>query len=416
MPDDALLVRLYFGGARTAAADVMDLVTSFDYEEAEEGDDQAQVVIVDPTGALLDDPRLTEGTALEVQWGYAGNLSPPRSVVLEEPEFEFSGGVVTITLVAHGGTDATHGTGSQRVWQGMTHSQVAEAIARGYGFRPDVDPLPTLVDSEPQGGLSDYDFLAHLAGQNNYELFVEDGRLRFGRRRNDEAPVLAISYLHDRESRLLTFRPKSNRKEKRAPIARVDAVGFDPMEGEAIRETASDESSDEPRLSPYRYELNANTGEVIRVEAEGDAPTSAAAKSEGAGEARLIQSSPHQTTAEVKALAENTQKAALVSSVEAELAIVGLPSLRSRRNVRLEGFSPKWDGVWRVAAARHSLGGRGYTTSCHLRRDGVGADQPGAEESSRPANHQPAAAGDGEEIEVVDAEGVRIDANTGRVL
>jgi phage protein D len=257
-----------------------------------------------------------------------------------------------------------------------------EAIAAAYGLTAEVTDTGRTVESEPQGGLSDFLFVEKLAKENEFVFFVEEDRLYFGPRRLEESPVLDVEYFTAKAEGIVKgFRPRSNRSSTKGPATTVKGIGFDPFEREPKVHEAAENTTEEPRLSG-RY-FDAETGEFRLMETE---PT------------------PHQTEEEVRKSAETTRREAELGQFEAQLSLIGSPMVRANRQIRIRGVGRRYSGNWRITRAKHTIGEGGYTTDLTLSRDGIGDQQPGTAESARPVNDSEAVPQGGERMLIFDAE------------
>jgi phage protein D len=81
---------------------------------------------------------------------------------------------------------------------------------------------------------------------------------------------------------------------------------------------------------------------------------------------------PVRSEQEAKAKAKAILIKANQSFIEGNCEIMGIPDLRAGSKVNIEGVGKRFEGVYYIKSAKHSISEGGYTTSLSLRRGRAG--------------------------------------------
>ena len=266
-----------------------------------------------------------------------------------------------------------------------------------------------------QSNVSDARFLKDLAakardrdgdGVTGYAFFVQDDGLHFHPRGLKEEPATVLEYFTDSKGMLRSFRPSTQSQGAKGAGTQTKAAGVDPRRKTAVTHAADNETTPErTSLGKRTYLVDGNTGEAAYKEQESGRIVASFERSEGFHE------EPNQEPAQD--LAEGTFAEAELHQVEAVALTIGIPSLRAKQNVEIQGVGGKFSGVYYCHSVRHVIDGGGYHSELKLRKNalGRGAGDKSVEVKGRP-NEQEAPAVRREEP----PEMVRIDADSGRQL
>lgn len=85
-----------------------------------------------------------------------------------------------------------------------------------------------------------------------------------------------------------------------------------------------------------------------------------------ADETGRVISSPAHTKSHARHIAKGKVKTSSMKSIEAEAVTVGLPYLKARETVLIEGIGKKFSGSWRITKVRHEISNSGYTCTMTL--------------------------------------------------
>ena len=98
--------------------------------------------------------------------------------------------------------------------------------------------------------------------------------------------------------------------------------------------------------------------------AENETPLNSRADESG----RVI-SSPAHTKSHARHIAKGKVKTSSMKSIEAEAVTIGLPYLKARDTVLIEGIGKKFSGSWRITQVRHEISNSGYTCTITLSKN-----------------------------------------------
>lgn len=340
------------GGSATRL-DLSDRITEFTYKDEERRADKLTLTIDNFNLALFDDPAFVKGMLLEVAWGYPGNMSPTRVVVVQR----ITGGVeLKVECLAE--SILLHRETRSRVFESVRRSDVARQIAREGGYvddRVDVEDTPVVHPRIAQAGLTDAQLLMRMARQEGFEFYVDQTGFHWHRRRVGEAPVRVLHYYTDPNAGdVLDFNVEN---DVTARPGRIRRRGRDPLEGADIDEHADDESDAERTvMSPVRIIVDRET-RARRVDqrtgTEEVRPTTAIsaaqARREAVGRFRRVQQ----------------------TAIKMKMTVIGDPTLLAKTVVLVRGMGTRLSTRYYVKSVEHSIGS-GYTCSLELVSDGDG--------------------------------------------
>jgi len=171
--------------------------------------------------ALFDREDLMAGAVLEVSWGYPGNMSPPRRVVVKSMK-----GFQALTLEGQALSALMNQQAKTRKWEGKTRSEVVREVAKDAGYEGalvDIDDTPDTLDVINQAAETDARFLARLAQKEGFQFFIDGTGLHFHQRRQDRSPAHVFTWYSDSEPRNQATPRASRWKERGCGVwARVD--------------------------------------------------------------------------------------------------------------------------------------------------------------------------------------------------
>lgn len=336
-------------------SDLSSEISSFVFEDTESGIDLCEVRLLNRWQALTDHPLLQEGNILTCRWGYIGNLSQARYMVLREIDYDFpEDGIPSITLRAFDAGIALNDKDKTKVWTrdpaGIRYCEIVAEIAAGApggGLATAIhnDPEKDVPRMRvPQDGISDLKFLMRLADELGWQCFVEDRMLHFHPAALADPPTHLLVYGLTQDSMLRSFRPASKEEPGGTTAQSVEIVGVDPK-----------------------------TKAVVSVQSSNEAPTvrnriSLGQKTNLSGaDSKVILPSPDP----LQQQADAYFKAAEMRQIEANAMTIGDPTLAAKTNVEIQGVGRKFGGVYHVTTARHSIDDTGYSCELTLRRNAV---------------------------------------------
>ncbi|MFZ3475685.1 VgrG-related protein [Streptomyces sp. 4.24] len=265
-----------------------------------------------------------------------------------------TGGVMTVIRAR----DLSHRLRRGRrtaAYKGMTAGKIVEEVARRATVPSlDVEGATVTYEYLSQPGMSDWDFLSHLARENGRDLYFRDGKLHFSKRVTSDGSPVALHF----GDNLISVQTAASLSHQ---VPKVEVRGWDrekkvPVTSE--QKTPKDgawgrQSSD----SSAHYAPMVLTGLPRRKGDEAAAVAESMAREVGAGLMRL-----HAT-------------------------VRGEPKLRLRSVVKLTGLGKQFEGQFTVTKVRHHFHPvQGYRTELTVDEgtDRAAVGQPGnAEEGLR---------------------------------
>ena len=360
-------------------------VLSFTFEEEEGKADKVTLELDNGDFALFRQDSLLGGALLEVAWGYAGELSAPRRVVVKRLS-----GFRVLRVEGFALSTLMDQVARTRRWENVSASDVAFRIAEEHGYRgARANVASTRVRSEviTQAAETDAQLLRRLADKEHFEFRVDAGGFAFGPRR---VGALSARPLRWGSPELLSLEMES---DLRTVAGAVEARGRDPLRKTTLTSRANAKTASRSTLAELVEVVDPETGQTslqTRNATSAVRPASAA------------------TAEDLQADANAAFARGEATAVKLSAELIGDPSLAARQPVELTGVPPLLAGTYAIAACRHTLGSGGYTTSLRLARDGVGGRAaPGAAQKQGGARTRAANAAGGPELRE------RVDPETG---
>jgi len=375
---------------RAASGEPLDLgdrIIGFTFEDAERKADKVSLQLDNFDLSLFDREDLMGGAALEVSWGYPGNMAVPRRVVVKKLK-----GFTTLTIEGQATSVLLNREAKTRSWENVTRAEVARQVAEEHGHQGefvDVDDTEEVFDVINQSGETDARFLRRLAAREEFEFYVDDGGFHFHERRQDAAPTHVFTWFADPgRGDVLSVNVESD-LVKRA--GRVTVRGRDPMQRTTIESSASNDTA-----------VRSTLAEVVEVVDPETGSTSL--------ETRNATASVHPTSATTEGRARRESAArfrrAERATVKMSMRVVGDPTLHAKSIVEVRGVSGLLSGKYYVTDVKHVVSSSGYTCDLKLTRDGQGqrARQLAREQRGERNTSRPRTDGELTQVEAVDPE------------
>ena len=365
--------------------DLSDRVLSFEYEDSDEKADRLTLTLDNHDLAAFDEPWTRKGNLLEVAWGYAGNLTPPRQVVIEKVT-----GFQVLAVEGHGRSMLLHRVVKTRTFENKTRSEVVRQVATKNGYdasHQQIDDTDERIPVLSQARETDAQFLARLARKEGFHFYVDFDGLHWHQRRLGQAPIKTLRWYSDPNAgEGLSIHVENDLSGK--PGA-VRLQGRDPLQKQDIDVQGSNAETKRDVLAPLVEIIDPETGKShleARAASEESAPTAA----------------PTASLAKRQADAGyvNTQR----TTVELTAAVVGDSDLLAKSVVEIQGISQRLSGKYFVKEARHRIDASGYTVTLRCLRDGH--SEAGVQSKGRPNDTKGADADPGalQQVETVDPE------------
>lgn len=338
-------------GQTARRVDLSDKILSLIYEESEHQADKLVLSVDNWDLTNFDDLTWKKGNLLEVSWGYQGDMTPTRQVVIQKVT-----GFQVLAVEAHSTAVLMNKLARCRTFEHMTRSDVVRKLAQDNGYGPtrqDIEDTQHVLPIITQARLTDAQLIRRLATQEGFEFYVDIDGLHFHKRRLGQRPcrvlrwftppevgeVLALNIDND-----VTAKPGAFSVRGRDPIGKTD-----------IQERGSNATTQRDSLAPVIEIVDPETGatrlerrnvsEDIRPSAQ---PTSATAKREADARYRQTQ---HLT-------------------VELSATVIGDPGLLAKTVVEIQGISQRLSGKYYLREAKHKVDGSGFTIELKCLRDG----------------------------------------------
>lgn len=122
-----IYVKLHAEGKKGEVLDISDRILTFCYEDEEKKADRLEISVDNYDMSQFDNPAWKKGGILEVRWGYPGNMSPTRSVVIQKIS-----GNYRMKIEAHGLEMLMHKAKTLKVYKGKTLYEIATEVSGRY--------------------------------------------------------------------------------------------------------------------------------------------------------------------------------------------------------------------------------------------------------------------------------------------
>lgn len=149
---------------------------------------------------IVNSKHVVAGAKLQFQYGFIGSFQSSTHVArLVNIDVDFAQNGILLNLKAvDKGIELKRGT-SNRIWNNVTLSQIAETVANEYDLTPRVEPTQKVYHALPQGGRSEWEFLQYLVNREAgaYQLRVSDYTLFLERNARSKPSKRTYTYGED---------------------------------------------------------------------------------------------------------------------------------------------------------------------------------------------------------------------------
>ncbi|CAB4129480.1 COG3500 Phage protein D [uncultured Caudovirales phage] len=244
---------------------------------------------------------------------------------------------------------------SQKIYRGVTASQIIAEIAKKYNFAYRVTAHPRVYEQVSQAGLTDWQLMVNLAKECGYFLRAENTEIHFHPVAEDFDGMIheAVSF----QKADAGFKPVN-------PIYEFKPIISETLNRFGFRKTAESVSG-----------VNPVNGQEFRVTTQGSAdPTRAISNAE------FFDSHATQNVANSYEVATHLAKAAHEYSkfpYVADVKTIGLSSIRPCMPVYLKNVGGEYSGYWTIIGVTHSvtekaLNQQMYTCDIQVATDSLG--------------------------------------------
>jgi phage protein D len=333
--------------------DLQGRVLSLSYEDSERKTDKVSLQLDNFDLSLFEREELLGGSVLEVSWGYAGNMAPPRRVSVRSLK-----GFGALTLEGLALSTLMNRETRTRAFENKTVSDVVREIAQEHGFEGQflqVDDTSEVLDVLNQCAETDARFLRRLAARDELEFWVDDTGLHFHERRQDVAPTHVLTWFCDPgRGDILSVNVESDLVRR---VGKVTVKARDPKDKVTLASSSTSADEDRVTLGDSVEVVHPETGDTSRQQRSATQTTHSSAAS---------------STAQVRREAGARFRAAERATVKLSLTVVGDPTLRAKSVIEVRGISPLLSGKYYVNEVKHAVSSSGYTCDLKLTRDGKG--------------------------------------------
>jgi len=334
-------------GRRGVRLDLSNRVKKLTFEDNERKADVLKLAVDNWDLANFDNPVWAKGNFLEVSFGYPGNMSPARLMLIKKVT-----GATKLTVEAYDKAFLLDREKRCRTFFDSKRSDVVKQIALKNGFGSDVQTIEDTEEVLPtvtQAAETDAHLLRRLANKEGFEFFIDHDGFHWHSRNIKQRPLKTLTWYASGQGEIksfnidndITIRTGKSRTRGRDPIKKKDY--------EIIVDHVQD-----------LLQVIAPTAEVVS-EAVTGLGNAARLTIETAGELSPI-------TAKRRAKSKARKSRQL--TVKMKLNIIGDPQLLAKSVVRIEGIGKRLSGNYYVKKSKHAVSADGYAGELEVIRDG----------------------------------------------
>ncbi len=345
-------------------------VLSFEYADDEKKTDLCKITLNNQDLALFDHPVFDKGTILHVSWGYPGNMTPTRKVVVQKVK-----GALTLSVEAQDKGILMHKDDRARSFENVTRAEVAHTIATEEGYEAEavfIDDTVVKYSVITQAAETNAQFLKRLADKEGFEFYVDHDGFHWHARRLDQKPARVLQwYMLPDVGDIISFDVDTDVGGKKGSAS---VAGRDPLAKADIKATADASTTPRTTLAPTPEVpapttkvpisvLDKTTGELTTVYKDAPAKNGAAAAS--------AQPTTATTQAEAKRGADATFRRSQQNTVTLTLSLIGDPGIAAKQVVEVRGIGKRMSGKYYLTEVKHVISSSGYTISAKGKTDGT---------------------------------------------
>jgi phage protein D len=299
-----------------------------------------------------------EGSSVKIAMGYVDDL---RDMIEGEitkitPTFP-EGDIPTVAIEGYTLLHRLQGDNKTRTFQQMTDKQIVEKIAQEAKLQGNSEDTQVKYDYVMQANQTDLAFLRARASRIHFELLVHDKQLIFRKAKEASGKIYTLLWAQTQQSfaststtlPLKSFTPELDTLQ---PATQVEYRSYDPATKQAMVSTAG--SSDQ----------NGTMGGTTKG---ADVSQSAFQRQRR----HVHVATPFVSQAEGDQMSRARYNERAMNFVRGSAETVGIPGLRSGQVVELGGLGKRFNGLYYVDDATHSISSSGYTTSFNVKRNSV---------------------------------------------
>ncbi len=339
--------------------DVTERVISFEFEDDDQKADQLELTLDNFDLSLFDDPNWKHGNGLLVAWGYAGNLTLPRTCVLQKIT-----GSIVMKVTALATSIAMNKIKASVTYENMKRSDIVAQIATANGFAPSaqfIDDSEVLISATHQARMTDAEFLQHLAKREGFVFYVGPDGLHWEQRKMSAAPLRQLVYYTDPgQGDILSWDLEN---DVTVLPGLIQASGRDPLLRQDIKEIGSNSTTTRDVTAPvdiaYVRTVNQSNGAIGIPDPS--TPTAAAAT--------VLTNAPNAAAAKREADGKFTRAAQTAAKISLEM--IGDPSVSAKQIIDIQGISLRLSGLYYIKKAKHKLSSSSYILNLEVITNGL---------------------------------------------
>jgi phage protein D len=408
------------GGGKAALVDLTDRVIAFTFDEEESKADKLELDLNNFDLALFDDPHWRHGNTLTVAWGYVGNMTAARKMIIGKIT-----GAKVLKVEALAPSILMNKDQKSRTFSDQSTAQIVKAIADAYGL-PIAEEMKgeaaywAVKAATQQANVTDAQLLASVARRHGYVFNVKADGLHFAPRNVSAGPIRQFIYYtdpgqgdvldfniendvtmipggivakgRDREQKKDIHEVASNTETKRPGVApNVQTVSKRDLQPRpAPKPVAAPAPATDPTaiVDPTNIDFSHATHVISNDQAVSPAAVPAAPKVAAAAGGPIdwdhlsangthvitndrVVTTTAQTAAQAKAQADAKFTRAQQAAVKLSLSVVGDPRVGATNVIEVLGISKRLSGKYYVKSAKHKLSATSYTLDLACHSDGV---------------------------------------------
>lgn len=356
--------RFFLEAEGQLADDIARNVTSLSYSQDAKGADTLTIVVANPDFTFTDDPRFLAGIRYRVRWGYPGDFSETRNMIIAKAKPSFAKGQPAVTMMAFDLRAEVNKKANPKNWGTRSSSDIAKEIAKRWGFTTKIEDSKDARSNQQRvqpAGTSDINYLLSLASKINYDCYIDDTVLHYHPKKYGDPPVVEFTYYTSGVGTVISFDPEVKMSKPQA----TGAAGANTKNAKPHGVKGNDDAV--PKLADRSVLLDRPQGTSMVASAsfapKGASGTSPITHSTAEGDKKLI-------TQQANALQQKID----MSAVKAKLVVIGCPRVKNKLNIRLNGVGKVYSGNWRVETCSHKFDAKGvYVTEMGLSRNALNA-------------------------------------------
>ena len=387
-------VRAFPQGKGAQILDLTGRVTTFEYLDHTSKADRLSLTVDNHDLGNFDDPIWRKDTALQVAWGYNGNMSETRRCIITEVR-----GGLRLSIVALEQSAIMHMIKKCRVWKGLTLRQLADRLeaeyapllggAKGKYSKPEdqtlTDADKIVITHAQQAAESDAHFLARLARKYGATFSTSaTGHIQFHEINLKTPPVKTITW-RGGDGNWMEFDVENNIA---VLIGAATVKGIDTLTKTKVEHTANNDTTKRDGLMPVVEVLSlivADDGvthyDMVPV-SSGSKPTPSMGLGDMfnglvaalTGSSSVENTEAHEAgTEQVKVKADSKYKASQRGTIKLTGTLIGDPKVRAKQILLVQGLGKRLSGRYHIVQARHHISQQGkYTVVFVAKTDGHG--------------------------------------------